>query len=155
MRGTSASEGFPIYGNKRELVKPKAEWISLVMACLTSKFTGNRDAWGCLSEDNLLFRINSLSYIKIPEWVVQHLIREGTIWLKKDGMGRGFYECAAPVLVRKRLTFDEEKAEDIFDEIVEPEPAKQAASRRDSIMALLRKPTGTEEEVPKTRRIAF
>jgi hypothetical protein len=52
------------------------------------------------------------------------------------------------------LTFDEEKAEDIFDEIVEPEPAKQAASRRDSIMALLRKPTGTEE-VPKTRRIAF
>ena len=155
MRGTSASEGFPIYGNKRELVKPKAEWISLVMACLTSKFTGNRDAWGCLSEDNLLFRINSLSYIKIPDWVIEHLVREGAIWLKKDGMGKGYYECAAPVKVRKRLAFDEEeKADEIFDEIVEPAKQVQAVNRRDSIMALLRKPTGVEE-APKPRRISF
>ena len=145
---------FPIYGNKREVVKTKTEWVDLVLRCLTSKFTGNRDAWGCLSEDNLLFRINSLSYIKIPEWVVGHLIREGTIWLKKDGMGRGFYECAAPVVTRKRLAFDEEKADEILDEIIEPAKQVQAVNRRDSIMALLRKPTGVEE-APKPRRISF
>ena len=146
---------FPIYGNKRKIVKTKTEWVDLVLGCLTSKFTGNRDAWGCLSEDNLLFRINSLSYIKIPEWVVQHLIREGTIWLKKDRMGKGYYECAAPVVTRKRLAFDEEeKADEIVDEIVEPAKQVQAVNRRDSIMALLRKPTGVEE-APKPRRISF
>ena len=110
MSRTSSADAFPIRGNKREIKKTKEEWERLVTTCLNSRFSGKKWEWGCLSETNFLFEVASLSYTKIPEWVVEFLVKENKIYLERNGMGKGYYQLTEPLKLenkRKRILFEE------------------------------------------------
>ena len=159
MKETSAQGTFPIHGNKRELVKTKEEWIGLVITALNSKHTGNRDEWGCLSESGLLFKINTLSYTRIPDRIINELVLSGRIRIKKDNMGKGFYECDKQPVNRRRVFYvktEEEIKKDAIEQI-EIAPARAQENRR-SFMAMLKKPQQLEvvsTEVQTSRRRVF
>lgn len=65
------------------------EWEQLIITALSSKISGNHWQWGCLSKNNDLTRLLTLSTIQVPAYIVQGLIKRKSIELDEKS---GYYQ---------------------------------------------------------------
>lgn len=60
-----------------------SEWETLVLHALSSSTRSG--IWGCLNHEKELFLINTLEKMRVPNYVIFKLKKEGRIRLKSDG----------------------------------------------------------------------
>ena len=69
---------------KKRILTNNTNYKKLIKSCLHPKASGT-NAWGCLAKNGMLFRIATLSHIKIPKYIITELVSDNKIILKGDG----------------------------------------------------------------------
>lgn len=84
---------------KRRVIPQKddTEWSNLVLTSLNPKSIGT-NLWGCLNKNGELFRISTLSKIKVPQRIVDKLELFNKIELNTES---GFYELNKTPILRR------------------------------------------------------